>query len=123
MCDAMVSSVGLIDEQERLCGSSEQSGDNGKGKESEGDEGRSDEVDLLEGGGKGDFHLNAIKVRSWCHEWDNVDDDEDDDQARPGVEGVVVEEGEARGDRDRNKVLESAHSCIDLPKVCRWYQL
>ena len=53
----------------------------------------------------------------------DIDDGEDDDQARPGVEGVVVEEGEARGDCNWNKVLESAHSCIDLPKVCRWYQL
>ena len=52
-----------------------------------------------------------------------MDDNEDDDQARPGVEGVVVEDGEARGNCNRHKVLESAHSCKDLPKVRRWYQL
>ena len=42
-----ISSVGLIYKQERLSGSSKQSGDNGKGKESQGDEGRREEIDLL----------------------------------------------------------------------------
>ena len=34
-----------------------------------------------------------------------MDDGEDDDQARPGVEGFVVEDGEARGNCNRHKVL------------------
>ena len=52
-----------------------------------------------------------------------MDDGEGDDQARPGVQGVVVEDREARGDSDRHKVLESTHSCVDFPKVRCWYKL
>ena len=44
-----------------------------------------------------------------------MDGGEGDDQARPGVQGVVVEDREPGGDSDRHKVLESAHSCVDLP--------
>ena len=55
------------------------------------------------------------------HSWMDMDDGEGDDQARPGVQGVVVEDREARGDSDRHKVLESAHSCVDLPKVRCWH--
>ena len=48
--------------------------------------------------------------------------DDDFDQARPGVEGVVVEDGEAWRDGDGHKVLESAHCCVDFPKVRLWHQ-
>ena len=52
-----------------------------------------------------------------------MDDGEADDQARPGVQGVVVEDCEARGDCDGHKVLEGAHGCVYLSKIRCWYQL
>ena len=45
------------------------------------------------------------------------------DQSRPGLEGVVVEQGEARRDCKRHQVLESPHRCVDLSQVCGWNQL
>ena len=53
----------------------------------------------------------------------DVDCSEDSDQAGPGLEGVVVEQGEARRDCKRHKVLESPHRCVDLSQVCGWNQL
>ena len=55
----------------------------------------------------------------------DVDSGEDEgyDQSRPGLEGVVVEQGEARRDCKRHEVLESPHRCVDLSQVCGWNQL
>ena len=53
----------------------------------------------------------------------DVDYSEDSDQAGPGLEGVVVEQGEARRDCKRHEVLESPHCCVDLSQVCGWNQL
>ena len=87
----------------------ELSGDNGKGEESQEDEDRCQEVHLP----TGRLEVKSIKVR--------VADD-DFDQARPGVEGVVVEDGEAGRDGDGHQVLESAHCGVDFPKVRLWHQ-
>ena len=88
----------------------ELSGDNGKGEESQEDEDRCQEVHLP----TGRLEVKSIKVRVAY---------DDFDQARPGVEGVVVEDGEAWRDGDGHKVLEGAHGCVNLSKVRCWYQL
>ena len=46
--DQSASSLGLVDEEERLPGCGEQLGDDGKGKESQRDEDSSQEVNLSE---------------------------------------------------------------------------
>ena len=56
------------------------------------------------------------------HSWMDMDGGEGDDQARPGVQGVVVEDGEAGRDGDGHNVLESAHCGVDFPKVRLWHQ-